>query len=124
MTESKNELNKDRLTRVRGTTTPKRNSKQLKRKLSPQNSSPQSKKQKQMDLHVFEEIRIGDWCFFRQQGISPDNESVHDNIVIGAISGFKYIEGKSEKNKQYSLDFAPVKAPDNGANVNRGVNVG
>lgn len=64
MTESKNKLSKDRLTRVRGTTTPKRKSKQLKRKLSPQNSSPQSKKQKQMDLHVFEVIRIGDWCFF------------------------------------------------------------
>lgn len=61
--------------------------------------------------------------FFRQQGILPDNESVHDNIIIGAISGFKYIGGKSARNKQYSLDFAPVKAPDNGANVNRGVNV-
>lgn len=82
-------------------------------------------------MHVSEELRIGDWCFFYQKEITPiaDIASYFDNIVIGALSGFQYIEGRTEKSRQYSLDFAPVKASDNseheiaGENTNRGINV-
>lgn len=65
--------------------------------------------------------------FFLKKKLIPnaDIASLLNYIVIGAISGFKYIEGKTEKNKQYSLDFAPVKNPRNTVceNANRGINV-
>lgn len=65
--------------------------------------------------------------FFLEKKIIPnaDIASLLNYIVIGAISGFKYIEGKTEKSKQYSLDFAPVKKPRNNVceNANQGINV-
>lgn len=117
LTNSKEKLSKDRLIRVRGAATPQSTSR--KRKLSPQTPLQQEKKQKCQILHVAEDLQIGDWCFFWKQEIAtdPEFETCIDNIVIGAITGFKYIKGKNERDRQYSLNFAPVKSKDAGRGV-------
>lgn len=46
------------------------------------------------------EIKVGDWCVFKQ--------TIQDNIVVGAVLGFKYAIGKTQKDKQYILDIAPL----------------
>lgn len=108
LTQSQEKLSKDRLSRVRGTTTPR------KRKLSPQVDLKRRKVCRNSSLYIADELRVGDWCLFSQKEIN--------GAVIGAITGFKYIAGKTERDKQYSLDFAPVKIEEKDAN-NRGINV-
>lgn len=59
------------------------------------------------------EIKIGDWCIFRKE----NNDSI--KLMLGCILSFRYMNGRTKKSKQYSLDFAPVKHTSN----DRGVEV-
>lgn len=54
--------------------------------------------------HLFKlsEIKVGEWCLFYK------DEARYQNIIVGNILSFKYLTGKTEKQKQYSLDIAPV----------------
>lgn len=45
------------------------------------------------------EIEVGDWCIFK--------EEIQCNVA-GEVLGFKYSNGRTEKDKQYILDSAPV----------------
>lgn len=62
------------------------------------------------DLIILDNIRIGDWCLLKKNGYSPPkNFEIHfEGIVVGRVLGFKYVSGATEKDKQYSLDTAPI----------------
>lgn len=48
------------------------------------------------------EIKTGDWCIFQ-------SKSNDDKFLLGCVLSFRYINGTTKKEKQYSLDFAPTK---------------
>lgn len=50
---------------------------------------------------------IGDWCVFETK---KQNKNA---FVLGNIVAFKYIQGRTAKDRQYSWEFAPIKAPEN-----------
>lgn len=58
------------------------------------------------------QIKVGDWCIFREVNDATE-------YLLGCILSFRYINGKTKKSKQYSLDFAPVEH----ASDSRGVEV-
>lgn len=111
ITEKAEGLSKDRLERVKA---PKDSvSKSSKRKKWNQLAVQQSKIQR-LSFERLKEIQIGHWCVFRNNiHIGDADESYAElgllkDLVVGTILGFKYLEGKNEKEKQYSLDAAPV----------------
>lgn len=59
-----------------------------------------------------EELNVGDWCFFIQPCKSRSATSkakTIENLRVGLIVAFKYITGKTMKEKQYPWDNAPVR---------------
>lgn len=50
------------------------------------------------------EINVGEWCAF----VSIKRQKIY---LFGLVLGFKYLSGKTKKEKQYSRHFAPTKAP-------------
>lgn len=54
------------------------------------------------ELCVSKEIEIGEWCLFKL------NDKEEKNIIMGQVLAFKYLNGKSQQEKKYSLDSAPV----------------
>lgn len=109
LTDSPGKLSNSRLSRVQGSTTP--NSR--KRKQSSHFSTDANKRQCRSVLFVSEELKIGDICFFSNKKFTTDcfGPSL-ENVFVGVVLGFKYINGKNEKDKQYGLNFAPVKPPE------------
>lgn len=89
-------------------------------------------------VQLCDEMKIGDWCLFfhniPDSAQTPANKFQIDNnpnILFGSILGFKYIQGKNEKEKQYTKDYVQIKisneddveanidfGSDNGINVN------
>lgn len=58
-------------------------------------------------IYTVDEIKIGDWCIFRT--MHQENENmIPRKYVLGNVLGFRYMNGKTNKEKEYSLDFAPV----------------
>lgn len=108
-------LSKDRLKRVQGvqnTTTKKRK--------NTQNDYTSKRIKVQGVFEVINEIQIGQWCIFEKsnEGSTNQKDNIKDSMraenehykkfVVGVILGFKYIIGKNQTEKQYSLDTAPV----------------
>lgn len=64
--------------------------------------------------HVFKanDIKIGDWCVFRDVV-----EGTEDRLVLGNILSFRYIDGKTNKDKKYTWDFAAVTIGQNSRKV-------
>lgn len=58
------------------------------------------------------ELHIGNWCLFY-------DDSSNDICKLGNILSFRYVNGRTEKDKFYSLDFAPT----HNNNSSRGVEV-
>lgn len=56
----------------------------------------------------YEQIQISDWCVFCLSASSEFNTTNNNKYVLGNILSFKYIEGKNEREKSYTWDFAPV----------------
>lgn len=55
-------------------------------------------------IHVSEQIKIGDWCFFR------NNETDANEIVcVGLVVAFKFGKGRTVKDKQYKGDLVDLK---------------
>lgn len=54
-------------------------------------------------VYKVNEIKVGDWCIFR-----TTHQNMNAKYVLGNVLSFRYINGKTNKEKQYSLDFAPV----------------
>lgn len=95
LSESKEKLSSDRLKRVQG--------------------APQEQKCKRQKLDHFEnstQIEIGEWCAFKKNGLRNRNSAnPFENVVFGAITGFKYSEEKSSqenKKQKYIFDFATL----------------
>lgn len=64
-----------------------------------------------IDVLKKDEIMIGEWCVFSHDSSTVDgivDECVKD-ILIGSVYSFRYVEGRTQKDKQYHLDYAPVK---------------
>lgn len=121
LTESEQKLSKDRLKRVQGV----KNTTARKRKNNDHTSSNPSKRNKiQCIFEVLNEIQIGDWCIFENANTHSDNmhaeNEVFQKFAVVVVLGFKYVSGKNEKEKQYSLDSAPVSYL---SSNNRGVEV-
>lgn len=53
------------------------------------------------------EIQIGDWSIFEAD---KDGEKI---FVMGNVLSFRYIKGRTIKEKKYSWDFAPIEPPTN-----------
>lgn len=113
LTETKGVLSNDRLRRVQGQSGISTKRKNITRKdieISPQVASKRSKHL--IGVRVDEEIKVGNWCIFKWNANTPEScnadTNVQKNIVHGAVLAFKYIVGKTEKEKQYTMDFASV----------------
>lgn len=97
-------LSSDRLKRVRETPLQKTAKRQKTQK--PECLSNLS------NLKICSKIFIGDWCIFKYDPELfptiklPDNTL--KNILVGSVLGFKFINGKTEKDKQYHLDSSTV----------------
>lgn len=91
LANSSEKLSSDRLQRVQ-----KRKS--ARRQLEFVNVSMKDK-----PIYKVAEIKIGDWCVFRDT-----HQHIPRTFLLGNVLGFRYINGKTNKEKQYSLDFAPV----------------
>lgn len=108
LTESKQKLSSDRLKRVRDASDDvkpkKRRRLEFKKSVSPNLTVPI------LTLVKRDELQIGEWVIFQYQKLIETNELVNV-FVLGNIVSFKYINGKTEKDRSYSWDFAPV-SPD------------
>lgn len=96
LSDSKNKLSSDRLKRTQTSS----NNRSVRRKLEFVDVSPQNQV-----LNLADEIQIGDWCIFENHLEVTTNGK---NFILGNILSFKYVNGRTEKDKQYSLDFVPV----------------
>lgn len=112
LTESKHKLSSDRLKRVRTNSQNSLKTKSVRRKLEFVDVSPNDTITIKMS-----EIQIGDWCIFNN--IPSDNTSERIEFLLGNILSFRYIKGRTHKDKQFSLDFAPISHENN----QRGVEV-
>lgn len=101
----KSKLSSDRLRRVQSTCIENANRSMV---------SPSPSHNAQMGnnlIWVSEELNIGDWCFFVQQSKKRSAKSkatIFENLRMGIVVSFKYITGKTMKEKQYPWDTAPT----------------
>ncbi|XP_031623022.1 uncharacterized protein LOC116340587 [Contarinia nasturtii] len=110
LSEAKGKLSKDRLQRVQDVDNPKKVRRSL--KFDPELSVEKTLKKKK-------ELQVGDWCIFHEQ----ENNNHQKNIYVGNVLSFKYIEGKTAKQKQYTWDFAPVSPPEGENDTKKGIQV-
>lgn len=104
LSNSKDRLSNDRLKRVQGA----ENS--LKRKLDDNVPVVTTKRMRKDGLIISTKLNVDDWCFFYQYENSQPMQL--EDVVFGSIVGFKYISGKNERAKQYSLSYAPISCPE------------
>lgn len=98
LSESRGNLSSDRLKRVQARKEDESNG--PKRIYIPPTIST---KRKIGDLFELSEIKVGEWCIFF------NGEPKYQNLIVGNILCFKYLTGDTEKQRQYSLDIAPIK---------------
>lgn len=119
LSETKGVLSNDRLRRVQVPST----ASYRKRKLDVPVSFSYNEKN-QIDVLKSDEIRVGEWCFFQRASLTDilnvQRLQCHD-ILYGLVVGFRYIHGKTDKDKQYTLDFVPISYE--GIHQERGVEV-
>lgn len=102
-------LSTDRLKRVQARREDESNG--PKRRREEQQVSNVKKIRVQHCFQKLDQIQVGEWCIFRRfidESHNHFENGTHSDIVLGAVLGFKYITGKTEKEKQYGLDAAPV----------------
>lgn len=85
LTNTKNKLSSDRLLRVQ------QNELKRKRLYAVEDD----------DVIILDEINVNEWCIFRS--------GVNNHLILGLVLNFKYMSGKTNKQKQYSREYAPVK---------------
>lgn len=112
----KGKLPSDRLKRVETAVPSKQQKNSCKRRLVFDNPN-----ELEFSLNIKTEIQLGNWCLFQLQMIerNADNEA---NFVIGQVLSFKYVKGKSRKEKEYTWEFVPV-SPDPNTNNARGIEI-
>lgn len=89
-----------------------------------QDSHSSAKKIKK-NLERFSVIHIGDWCIFQNVENSNQQNEILDNIIVGCVLGFKYVNGKTQKEIQYALDYAtlPQELPSSNSSSDRQLGV-
>lgn len=106
LSENPKKISNDRLKRVQ---TFKEQPESKRQKTNQQEYSTASTSHDNID-EIPIEIKIGDWCFFKAD--SDTNRSFPESVIkffyFGPVLTFKYIEGKTEKSKQYIHDTASV----------------
>lgn len=112
LTESKQKLSSDRLQRVQSNSQTSLKKKSVRRKLEFVDVSRKVNVTMKMT-----EIQIGDWCIFNN--IPSNLPTDETEFIFGNILSFRYIKGRTHKDKQFSLDFAPISHKNN----QRGVEV-
>lgn len=108
LTDSKPHLSSDRLKRVQQSKNKSENQmKRSHRRLVFRKEVTPNQNESILTLCKNMEIQIGDWCIFE-----ADKDDVKVFVLGNALS-FKYIEGRTAKDKKYSYDFAPIIPPKN-----------
>lgn len=102
--EGKKKSSNDRLTRVREGKDKDTGSTSAKRKSTSTDELKPKKSLVRNDLYILDEIGVGDWCIFKFHIVDGPQQ----DFILGRVLSFKYIQGKTEKEKQYSLDSAPI----------------
>lgn len=99
LSETKGVLSNDRLKRVQchGNNSEKN---PKKRKKGIDNNFEEKRKKNNEHPTIYEELEIGDWCFFEYG----------ECIVFGSVIGFRYAMAKTLKEKTYTLNYAKVKS--------------
>lgn len=99
--DSPGKLSNDRLKRVQETPVEKT----AKRQKTLKNVTPQS-------LVKYNEIYIGEWCVFNfDSAMFPTikvPENTLKNLLVGSVLCFEYVDGSTEIEKQYHVDYATV----------------
>lgn len=62
-------------------------------------------------IWIATELNVGDWCYFHQfQNRSTNSKAkVFENLRVGLVVAFKYITGRTLREKQYPWDNASVR---------------
>lgn len=101
LANSPGKLSNDRLKRVQETPLQKT----AKRQKTLRNDIPQN-------LVKCSQLYIGDWCVFKfdPEMFSTINlpENTLENLLVGVVLGFEFVDGNTEKEKQYHIDVATV----------------
>lgn len=118
LSETKGVLSNDRLKRVQS-----HDGISKKRKQKTTSEILSKRKKTQTTICENNELQIGDWCFFRNHTNTVSNQLANHkgNFVFGAVLGFRYSDGRTEKEKSYTLNYAPITHEQNEAS--RGVEV-
>lgn len=103
LSSTKDVLSKDRLRRVQECQVKKSSSRSLEYKDTKKSGKP---------IFISEELAIGEWCLFQYS----------EKVIVGAVLAFRYLTGRSEKEREYSWDFVPVK-PSSNLKKKRGIEV-
>lgn len=108
LTDSTKKLSNDRLKRVRDASKEATSMKKQpkRRRLEFMKTDSAGKTSPVLSLLKKDELQIGEWCVFKFRKTESNKSS--DVFVLGNILSFKYIKGRTEKENQYSWDFAPV----------------
>lgn len=126
---SNGKLSNDRLKRVQSPSVSAL-SRKSKRKIQYSHNKDHNGTNECGHLFLSTEIQIGNWCLFRYQDGDFDEDvndlnhpkrEIFENIIVGAVLGFKYVNGKTERSKQYGLNYAPVSSSD--SSTKRGLGV-
>lgn len=111
LTDSQKHLSNDRLKRVQeAKQEPKTGiDKSRKRRLVFMKEVSPGQTESIFSLSKNDELQIGDWCIFQIKKSSQENDRAI--FVLGNVLCFKYILGRTAKDKQYSWEFAPIDPP-------------
>lgn len=110
LSNSKKTLSADRLRRVQESTT----SNSRKRTFSHENFVKSKKIKKENYLFLSNALEIGQWCLFRGNECNiekPLQQYLNENYektLVGSIMGFRYMNGKNMKEKEYTLNSVPI----------------
>lgn len=110
LTDSQKHLSNDRLKRVQEAKRAQNpvSESRSKRRLVFKKQMSQGQTESILTLAKNDEVQIGDWCIFQMKKNPKQGENI---FVLGCVLCFKYIDGRTAKQKQYSWDFAPINPP-------------
>lgn len=115
LTDPAKHLSSDRLKRVQEAKM-NRKAKKAKRQLIFKKEISPNQNEVVFTLCKNDELHIGDWCVFKFE------KNKINAFVLGNIVAFKYIKGRTAKERQYSWEFAAIKPQEHMKNP-RGIEV-
>lgn len=69
--------------------------------------------ERKQHIYKCDEISVGEWCIFALEldnasFIDVSKEGIIKNVIIGTVLAFQYSKGKTDKQRQYRKDTAPI----------------